>query len=637
MCASAGGTDPQEASPRVVNCLRVNCKKSDIPSDMEGLLGVTVKLSDYVINFLADHGVAHVFFIPGGAAMHLNDSLGKADRIKYVCNLHEQASAICAEAYGKITNNLGVAMVTAGPGGTNTITGVAGAWLDSTPMMVISGQVKRPDLKGDRKVRMLGVQEIDIVTMVSSITKYAVTILDPSTIRFHLEKAFHLATSGRKGPVWIDIPLDVQAALIEPDQLAGFEPKPPTQPSGLSTQVNQVLENLTAAQRPVLLVGNGVRLAGAVPELHEFLRRVKIPVLTSWLGMDLIADDHPYFMGRPGSLAPRGANFTLQNSDFLLVVGSRLDMAMTAYAHAHFAPEALKVMVDVDAAEIDKMQTPIALRVCADAHDFLREVLRQLPTVPACAWPSWIRRCREWKARYPLVLPEHRDPTKPISMYLFSEVLSEEAGEDDIFAPGSSGFAAEIFLLVVKTKSGQRIFHNRGTGSMGLGLPAAIGACVASGGRRTICVDGDGGFQMNVQELASVAALKLPTKIFIINNGGFASIRASQSVYFKRLVGADPTSGLTLPEVTKVAAAYGITTTRIDQLARLRDGIREALRSPGPMVVEVLVAANEERIPRIISTQRSDGTMVSKPLEDLYPFLDRDEFLANMLIPPATE
>ncbi len=569
--------------------------------------------------------------------MHLNDSLGRCKQVEYVCNLHEQASAICAEAYGKITNNIGVAMVTAGPGGTNAITGIAGAWLDSTPMMVISGQVKRADLKRNSNVRMLGVQEIDIVTIVSSITKYAVTILDPATIRFHLEKAFHLATSGRKGPVWIDIPLDVQAAMIEPATQEGFKPETPVKSTVLAQQVADLITLLSTAHRPVMLVGNGVRLSGAIPQFHDLLRYVEMPVLTSWLGMDLIADDHPLFMGRPGSLAPRGANFTLQNSDLLLVVGSRLDMAMTAYSHEHFARVAVKIMVDVDMAEIAKMKTPIALPICTDARDFFAEVLRQLPNLSRRSWPAWTHRCREWKARYPLVLPEHRDCTKPISMYWFSEVLSEEAGENDVVAPGSSGFAAEIFLLGFKAKSGQRIFHNRGTGSMGFGLPAAIGACLASGRRRTICVEGDGGFQMNVQELATVARLQLPTKYFVINNNGFASIRTSQRVYFKQLVGADQTSGLTLPDITKVAKAYGIATLRIDDSARLRTGIREALSLPGPVVVEVLVAPDEERIPRVVSMQQLGGTMVSKPLEDLYPFLERDEFMANMLIPPVVE
>ncbi len=592
-----------------------------------------IKLSDYVISFLADRGVRHIFFVPGGAAMHLNDSLGQCGRIEYVCNLHEQASAIGAEAYGKITNNIGVAMVTAGPGGTNAITGVAGAWLDSTPMLVLSGQVKRADLKGNRKVRMLGVQEVDIVTIVSGITKYAVTITDPETIRYHMEKAFHLATSGRKGPVWIDIPLDVQAATIDPQTQRGFTPEPALPPAALPEQVAQLITMINAAQRPVLLVGNGIRLAGAVEEFHAFIKQVGIPVLTSWLAMDLLAADHPNFAGRPGSLAPRYANFTLQNADLLLVLGSRLDMAMTAYSHERFARGAAKVMIDIDRAEIEKMRTPVALPICADARDFLKELLHRLPGLKRRAWPDWTERCRRWKARYPLVLSEHRDESQPISMYHFSEILSEEAAADDIIAPGSSGFASEIFFLVLSAKAGQRIFHTRGTGGMGFGLPAAIGACLASGRKRTICVDGDGGFQMNIQELATVARLHLPTKFFIINNNGFASIRTSQRGYFKRLVGADSTSGLTLPDVTKVAAAYSLPGIRIETPTELREKIRTALASPGPIVVEVVVRPDEERIPHVASRQQSDGSMVSTPLEDLYPFLDREEFKANMMAP----
>lgn len=590
-----------------------------------------MKLSDYVISFLADRGVKHIFFLPGGGAMHLNDSLGRCPQIQYVCNLHEQASAICAEAYGKITNNIGVAMVTAGPGGTNTITGVAGAWLDSTPLMVLSGQVKRADLKRDTGVRMLGVQEIDIVKIISSITKYAVTIMDPNTIRYHLEKAFHLATSGRKGPVWIDIPLDVQAAMIDPDTQTEFTPTPTAPTAILSDQVGKLIEMLNAAHRPVLLAGNGIRMAGAVSEFNDLLERVEIPVLTSWLAMDLISENHHNFIGRPGSLAPRAANFTLQNSDLLLTIGSRIDMAMTAYSHERFARDAAKVMVDIDMAEITKMKMPITLAICTDARDFLNEFIRQLPTLKQRSWPLWHQHCQDWKARYPLVLPEHRDPSQKISMYFFSEVLSEEMREDDIIAPGSSGFASEIFFLGLKAKSSQRIFHNRGTGAMGFGLPAAIGACLASGRKRTICVDGDGGFQMNIQELATVARLGIPAKYFVINNNGYASIRTSQSGYFNQLVGADSTSGMTLPDICQVAAAYGLATMRIDSVSQLREQICIALSSPGPMVVDVVVRTQEERIPRVSSMQRTDGSMESKPLEDLYPFLDRLELKANMI------
>jgi acetolactate synthase-1/2/3 large subunit len=599
-----------------------------------------MKLSDYVVQFIAEQGVKHVFLLPGGGAMHLNDSLGKCTDIDYVCNLHEQASAIAAEAYARVTNNLGVAMVTTGPGGTNTVTGVAGAWLDSTPCLFVSGQVKRADLKAGTGVRILGVQEIDIVAIVKSITKYAVTVLDPASIRFHLEKAIYLARHGRPGPVWIDIPLDVQAAEINPDQLKHFdarEAEPAANAAGLKEKVLQAIDLLNAAERPVLLAGNGIRVAGGQDDFLTLVERLGIPVLTTWLGLDLLPEEHSLFVGRPGSIAPRGANFTLQNCDCLLAIGTRLDMALTAYAHDKLARAAKKILVDIDPAEIRKMKTTIHLPVVGDARAFLHEMLRHGERLDSPDRSSWLDRCRDWKARYPVVLPEHRSQTEPVSMYYFSEVLCEELAATDVIVPGSSGFASEIFFLCFKAKAGQRIFHNRGTGAMGLAQPASLGACLASGRRRTVSVDGDGGFQMNAQELATIARLRLPIKFFVINNQGYASIRTSQRNYFGRLVAADASSGLKLPELRKIAAAYDVGYARIGSTHELRPVIREVLAAPGPVVCEVLTPPEEPRGPRVASVQRPDGTMVSKPLEDLWPFLDRAEFRANMIVPPLDE
>ena len=601
-----------------------------------------MKLSDYVMHAVAEAGAKHVFMLPGGGAMHLNDSLGRSNRLEYICNLHEQASAIAAEAYARVTNGLGVAMVTAGPGSTNAITGVAGAWLDSTPVIVLSGQVKRADLKGSSGLRMLGVQEIDITTIVRSITKYAMTIVDPESARYHVEKAIHLALSGRRGPVWLDFPLDVQAAQIDPESQRGFDPlelaaAKTDDPERLRAAVCTVIAMLREAQRPVIVAGNGIRSAGAVDRFRCLVDRLEVPVLTTWLGLDLIADDHPLHFGRPGGIAPRGANFTLQNSDLLLVIGARMDMALTAYAHDRLARGAKKIMVDIDPAEISKMRTTIHVPVVSDAGDFIDEMLRQVPPGESYRRDPWRERCRDWRDRYPLVLPSHREPNDGVSMYHFSEVLSEELDASDVIAPGSSGFASEMFILNFKVKEGQRIFHNRGTGAMGFGLPASIGACVASGRRRTVSVDGDGGFQMNIQELATVANHALPIKFFVVNNRGYASIRSSQQNYFNLLVGADDSSGLRLPDVGKVAEAYGVPTRHIDDPSQLRDRIREVLDAEGPVVCEVKVPADEPRLPRVSSSQRADGSMVSKPLEDLWPFLDREEFLANMIVPALEE
>jgi acetolactate synthase I/II/III large subunit len=599
-----------------------------------------MKLSDYVFQFIAAQGVRHVFMLPGGGAMHLVDSLGRCKGIEYVCNLHEQACTIAAEAYARVNNNLGVALVTTGPGGTNAITGVAGAWLDSTPCIFISGQVKRDDLMGDLGVRQLGVQEIDIVSLVRPITKYAVTIMDSSSIRYHLEKALYLAKTGRPGPVWIDIPLDIQAASIEPEILNGFdhgEMDIQFDQYNLTKQVSDVIDLINKSERPILLAGNGIRLAGAEKEFIYLVAQLNIPILTTWLGIDLLPESHNLFIGRPGSIAPRGANFALQNSDCLLVIGSRLDMALTGYAHDKFARAAKKIMVDIDANEIRKIKASIDIPIYADAGAFIREFLNQINKIKEKSSSSWLLRCQNWKKKYPVVQPEHRAHRGSVSTFFFSEILADELSNDDLIVPGSSGNSVEIFLLVFKVKAGQRVFHNRGLGAMGFGLPASIGACIASGRRRTICVDGDGGFQLNIQELETVARLKLPIKFFVFNNKGYASIRAMQRNYFHQLVGADPKSGLTLPDIIKVATAYGLSAVRIVDQHDLRNQIRDIIQIPGPVVCELMAVPDEIRAPRLSSGQRSDGTMISKPLEDLWPFLDRQEFLSNMLIQPLDE
>jgi acetolactate synthase-1/2/3 large subunit len=557
--------------------------------------------------------------------------------LEFVANLHEQAAAIAAEAYAKVTNELSVLMVTTGPGGTNAVTGVASAWLDSMPCLVLSGQVKRADLKRDSGVRILGVQEIDIVTIVESITKYAMTIEDPSTIRYHLEKAVHLANAGRRGPVWIDIPLDVQAAQIDPAQLAGFTPQVEAVDDGLKAQVTELLGLLRASERPVIVAGNGIRAAGAVGEFRRALDALQVPVLTTWLGMDLLPEADPLFAGRPGSIAPRGANFALQNSDLMLVVGARLDMALTGYAHDRLARQAVKVMVDVDEAEIRKMKTAIHLPIVADAGAFLRELNRQLVDADLPSYEAWAQRCQGWKQRYPVVQPEYREQTKGVSTYCLSEAISAELGDDEIVASGSSGAAIELFLLAFQVKGSQRVLHSRCLGAMGFGLPASIGACLGAGRRRTICVEGDGSFHMNAQELETIRRLRLPIKIFVINNDGYASIRASQENYFQHLVAADSTSGLSLPDVRKLAEAYGLPSVAITSQTGLRQQIRAVLDMPGPVVCEVIAPSEEQRAPRISTMQRPDGSMVSKPLEDLWPFLDRQEFLSNMIIAPLDD
>ncbi len=606
-----------------------------------------MKLSDYVVHFVAEQGVKHVFLVTGGGAMHLNQSLSAEPAIEPVCNSHEQASAMCAESYAKVTGHLGVCMVTTGPGGTNAITGVAGAWLDSTPTLFVSGQVKRPDRMFDHTgqplgMRQLGVQEVDIVSIVRPITKYAVTIVEPEQIRYHLEKAVYLALHGRPGPVWIDIPLDVQASPIDdPFTLRGFDSAELAAPPGdanLAQEVSQLLEKFNRAERPLLFAGNGIRLARATGEFEQLRQLLRIPSVATWCASDLVPSEDPTFVGRPGLVAARGANFALQNCDFLLAVGVRLDFAITGYAPQNLAREAHKVAVDIDAAELKKLAPHLQQPVCADAKDFLLELLRQKQFIQRKDRSAWDRRCIEWKSRYPVVTEQHREPESPVSIFHLAEVLGTESGANDLLVSGSSGSGIEIFLLACPARSGQRIYHTAGLGAMGYGLPMALGVCIGGDRRRTILVDGDGGFQFNIQELETVSRLNLPIKFFVLNNDGYASIRASQTGYFgKATIGCDRQTGLTIPSLRRVAEAYSIPAIVIQNQKHLREDIRCALAMDGPVMIDVHVIPDEMRAPRLQSYQKPDGSIVSKPLEDLFPFLPREEFLANMIVKPLDQ
>ncbi len=579
--------------------------------------------------------------------MHLNQSLGAETTIEPVCNSHEQASAMCAEAYAKVTNHLGVCMVTTGPGGTNAVTGVAGAWLDSTPTLFVSGQVKRPDRMFDREgqplgMRQLGVQEVDIVSIVKPITKYAVTVLEPQDIRYHMEKAVYLALNGRPGPVWIDIPLDVQASPIEDvSTLRAFDPdelQAPTQKTNLEREVSRLIEKLNQAERPLLFAGNGIRLARATAEFDSLRHLLQIPSVATWCAADMVPSDEPTFVGRPGSVAARGANFALQNCDLLLAIGVRLDFAITGYAPHNLAREAHKAAVDIDSAELAKLNPHLQQPICADAKAFLRELLRQKDSIRLKEHGAWDARCIDWKTRYPVVTDDHRKPDSKVSIFHLAEVIGTESDPSDLLVSGSSGSGIEIFLLACPTRSGQRIYHTAGLGSMGYGLPMSLAVCIGGGRHRTILVDGDGGFQFNIQELETASRLKLPVKFFVLNNDGYASIRASQTGYFgKPNIGCDRQTGLTVPDLTKVAAAYDIPSIVIADQKNLREDVRRALAMEGPVVIDVHVIPDEVRAPRLQSYQKPDGSFISKPLEDMFPFLPREEFLANMLIKPLPE
>jgi len=605
-----------------------------------------MKLSDYVVRFIAEQGVKHVFLVTGGGAMHLNQSLACELAIEPVCNSHEQASAICAEGYAKATNHLGVCMVTTGPGGTNAVTGVAGAWLDSTPMLVVSGQVKRPDRMFDKDgrplgMRQLGVQEVDIVSIVKPITKYAVTVLDPNEIRYHLEKAVYLAFHGRPGPVWIDIPLDVQASPIEPPALHGFDPAELAEPpvdSTLEYEIMRLLEKLNDAERPLLFAGNGIRLAHAEKEFEQLRKLLGIPTVATWCAADLVSSNDPLYVGRPGSVAARGANFALQNSDFLLSIGVRLDFAITGYAPQNLARGAHKAVVDIDEAELKKLHSHVQQPIQSDAKRFLTVLLRHKDTIRLSNHSAWDARCADWKTRYPVVTEEHRKPEGLVSVFNLAEVLGTEVKPEDRLVVGNSGSAIEIYLLAFPTLHSQRLFHTAGLGAMGYAIPMAIAVATAHPGREVIAVDGDGGFMFNIQELETIRRLQLPIKFFVLNNDGYASIRASQKAYFgEAKLGCDRSNGLTIPDLTQVGAAFGLSSTVIKNQENLRTEVRRVLEMKGPVVCDVNVVRDEMRAPRLQSYQKPDGSFVSKPLEDLFPFLPREEFRANMIVEPLPE
>lgn len=598
-------------------------------------------VADYIMNRLAGLGIQQVFFLPGGGAMHLNNALGLHPDLEPILCLHEQACGVAAEAAGKLTGNPTACLVTSGPGATNVITATLGAWLDSTPVFFLSGQVKVADLKTGTDLRMLGMQECDIVSIVSTITKKAVTLLDPQDVAYVFDELEYAALAGRRGPVWLDVPIDVQAMEVDPLKLRRFSSSTFEVDSikhQMEPLVKDILKLIKKVSRPVIIAGNGIRIAGAVEEFRHFFEYANIPVLTTWLAMDLIEDDHPLYAGRPGSIAPRWANFALQNADLVLVIGSRLDMAITAYSHENFARGAVKIMVDIDAAEIQKMKMEINVPVVGDALEFLVCINREIEmTGDLPTYFEWISQINRWKIRYPLLQKTHFTTEGPISLYQFSDALSSELIEGDVIASCSAGFTAELFLLALRIKRGQRCFHNRGTGSMGFAIPAAVGACLASGRARTICVEGDGGLQLNSQELATLVSLQLPVKCFIINNAGYASIRTSQNNYFKRLVGADASCGMVLPDLKKLADAYGIPYMLIESGANLSTKLQRAISVEGPILIEVMVLQDEPRIPRSATRITDSGKMVSSPLEDLFPFLDRQELRSNMYIPLISE
>lgn len=598
------------------------------------ILEKTVKLADYVFDYIKKLGVKDVFMLSGGGCMHLCDSLGRSG-LNYICCLHEQGATVAALAYAQYKNDFGVALVTTGPGSTNAVTGAAGAWVESAPLIIISGQVKTADISGESGVRMLGFQEAPTVDIVKPVTKYAVTVKNPQEIKYHLDKAVYIAKAGRPGPVWIDIPLDVQAAKINPARLKGFKPvKASSRP--LKQKARKIISMIEQSQRPVIMAGYGIRLSGAENVFLKLVKMLGFPVLTTWKGADLLTDDNAFFFGRPGTAGQRGANFILQNSDLLISLGARLDFGQIGYEHSTFAREAKKVIVDIDNAELKKFRFKIDMPVVADCGTLIRELISLKPSGKKRG--EWLDYCARVNEKYPVVLPQYKKKKNYVSTYILAEEISAQMKEGDIFVPGSSGMCSDIPMQVFKFKKGQRSLNSPGIGSMGFGVPSALGACVASGRKRVICTNGDGGFQLNIQELETIRRLNLPVKFFVLNNDGYGSIKTTQRNYFSGLyVGSDSSSGVTLPDTVKVAKAYGFESFYIDKTTAIKQTVKKILASKGPAICEVMIDPMEAVAPKVSSAVGSDGKMFSKPLEDLYPFLPRPEFQKNMIIEPLKE
>lgn len=589
-----------------------------------------MKLSDYVFDFIRSLGVEHVFYLPGGGAMHLDDSLGHTEGLTPICMLHEQACAIASEAYARISGNFAVCVVTSGPGATNTLTGLAGAWLDATPVIFLSGQVKRADRVNGQGIRQFGIQEINIVDIVRPITKYAVQVENPEDIRYELGKAVALARSGKPGPVWLDIPLDIQATQIDPETLRGYDEALPAFECA-DADIAKTIELFNQAKRPMILLGHGIRMAKAIPEMLELIDHLQVPVMTTWNGVDLVEEDHPLFYGRPGAVGHRHANFIQQNADFVLTIGTRLNLLSTGYDFDSFLRNATHVMVEIDENEMRKCSVRPDLAVHADAKSFLAKLLVKKNDLLVEKRAEWLGYCEGMKAKYPLFIADQIPESPAVNTYDLMDRLTERMTSEDVYQFTSSGTAADIAMYTFRIKKGQRAFLTKGLASMGCDLPASIGSCLASGGRRTVCVTGDGGFLMNVQELETLRRLNLPVKIFVIDNDGYGMIHNSQAGNFKRLTGCNAESGLSLPRLSRVAEAFGIPSEAIYTADDLEAKIDKVLSSEGPCICTVKGSIAQKITPRQTNYMKPDGQMASRPMEDMSPLLDRAEFEANMI------
>lgn len=583
-----------------------------------------IKVSDYVMKYLVELGIDKVFFISGGGAMHLNDSLGRQDGLEGVCMIHEQGASIAAEAYARVHEGYGACLVTSGPGATNALTGLVGAYIDSIPVIFISGQVKRDDLRDTQHVRQFGIQEVDIISMVSSYTKYAVQVKEPEDIRYELEKATAIAVDRRPGPVWIDIPLDIQASMVDEDTMQSYAELKKTYPVG-EEDIEKSIEAINRAKRPVLVLGHGIRLSHSTKLARKLYNSLDIPVLVSWNGVDLIEDTHPLYYGRPGSVGHRAANFILQSADLVITLGTRLNLLSTGYNYDSFLSNAFHIMVDIDENEMNKKNVHPQLKIACDVADYMQKLLDSSDRIVKEDYAEWKAYCRMLKDKYPVFIPEQAAREGYVSSYSLLDKISDYMKPDDIYQFTSSGTTVDIAMKAVRLKWGQRAFLTKGLASMGYDIPASIGSCIASG-RRTICVTGDGSAAMNMQELEVIKRRNLPIKIFVADNQGYSMIYGSQNGNFQgRLTGCTKESGLSLPDMKSIAEAFGIKGMHIDNEEEAEATLKAAMDYDGPVVCTYKADITQKILPRQANYMDKNGMMASRPLDDMAPLLDEEE------------
>jgi len=592
---------------------------------------MNISVSDYVVKFLEKKKIKNVFTVSGGGSISLCDSLHRSKKIKYICCHHEQAASFSAEGYARANNNLGCALVTTGPGGTNAITGVSSAWIDSVPVMFVSGQVFLDQTIKKTKKRQIGVQEIDIISLVKPVTKYSVLVKDPYSIKYHLEKAYQKAISDRPGPVWIDIPADIQNFKVQEKKLKEYKNiKIPKNNKLLDKQIKKIAILLSKSDRPLIHIGHGVKLAKAENIFLKLINKFNIPFMQTWNADDVVNYNHKMNMGKPGAFGSRYSNFLIQSSDYYLSIGTRLPFMVTGYNANDFARNAkVKIMVDIDKYELKKKDMKIDYKICCDAKYFIEKLYYYLKKRKNLN--SWIRYSNNLKAKYPLVQKKFFNLKKYVNSYVFVDTLSKHLKDGKIVIT-DMGFSFTTTHQAFKNKKNQILLTNSGHAPMGWGLPAAVGAaCKGKNFREVICLTGEGGFQMNIQELATMMHNKIPIKIFIFNNGGYLTIKQTQQLGFKgRLMGSTKSSGLSFPDYKKIANSHKLNYFLIKNQNGMNYKIDKILKTKKPLICEILMDPNEEQTPKAINKKDSSGKSIPTVFEDMYPFLSRLEFKKNL-------